>query len=721
MRDSLTAARILILALTLPIAPVAAQDEAQTDLDLDDLLEIEIEAATGLPRPLSQAPAVATVITAEEIRAMGARHLDEVLETVPGFHVLFSTTRGLDPVYAVRGVQSASNAQVLILVDGVPITQLLNGGPILGFRLPTTSIERIEVLRGPGSAIYGADAFAGVVHVITKTADDILGTEAGISIGSFGTREAWVAHGSVWKGWDVALSLTGTTTDGDDDRIIQEDLQTPLDRGFGTSTSRAPGPLDTEAELLDVHLALERERWRLNLWAWSNERGLGHGVAGALDPEGVEESGLFLVDVLHHRDDLTPDWDLTGRFTYLVMDQDVRSQVLPAGTLLPVGRDGNVSFDPRAEVRLARFSEGLIGHPGDDEATATLEGVAVHTGLENHRIRLSLGVRRQDANTHEQKNFGPGVLPFDSLGPPSAPPVEIGGELTDVTGTPFIFMEAHGRDHVYFSAQDEWRLSETLELTLGLRYDNYSDFGETWNPRLALVWAANDVLTTKVLFGSAFRAPSFGQQFNINNPASLGNEAIDPETIDTFELAFDYHPRRKLRVGFNLFRSASEGLIALVPDPATGARRAQNARDQDGYGFEAEVEWHRGERFSVLGNFAWQHSEESSTGVQVPFAPERNLYLAARVHPRPEWLIAAELHHVEERPRAAGDPRPPVADDTLVHLQIRRERLLGHLDLALVVRNLFDEDAFEPADPEIPGDFPRAGRGVFAELRVRIP
>lgn len=128
-----------------------------------------VSIASGYRQPLFKAPSVATIITAEDIKAIGATDLDEVLETVPGLHVN-RRQQGYNPIYTIRGIYHPANAQALVLINGVSISNLFQGGrnDIWG-GMPVQAISRIEVIRGPGSAVYGADAFAGVINIITKT------------------------------------------------------------------------------------------------------------------------------------------------------------------------------------------------------------------------------------------------------------------------------------------------------------------------------------------------------------------------------------------------------------------------------------------------------------------------------------------------------------------------------------------------------------------------
>ncbi len=115
-------------------------------------------------------------------------------------------------------------------------------------------------------------------------------------------------------------------------------------------------------------------------------------------------------------------------------------------------------------------------------------------------------------------------------------------------------------------AQDEWQIADDWQLTAGVRYDDYSDFGGTVNPRVALVWDINEQITSKLLYGKAFRAPNFAEQCTQNNPVVLGNKNLNPETINTFEWALDYRPFSSLRTAVNLYYYQINNLISAVPD-----------------------------------------------------------------------------------------------------------------------------------------------------------
>lgn len=684
---------------------------AQTD-ELDELAllygdEETVSIATGASKPLRLAPSVASVITAEDIQAMGARDLNDVLETVPGLHVSLSVR--YSSLYSLRGIHTRFNPQVLMLVNGYPISELFSGGRISSLRLPVHNIKRVEIIRGPGSAVYGADAFAGVINIITFDAEDLSRDEFGAGTGSFGSHSAWFKVATQWNDWDVGFSLEWDKSDGDRGRRVDNDLQTLFDSIFSTNASLAPGAVSSQYDTLNGQLQFSRNHWKININSWRQaDGGIGTGVADALDSTGNQETEQHLVDVNYRNEDLSPNWQIESSFNYFSLKQDYYYNIFPAGTVLPIGSDGNLNFI--SPVGLVSFPDGYIGSPGGEDRTLAMEFTAFYIGANKHNFRFSAGYKDQEIETHEQKNFGPGVI--DGTQP------VVNGALTSVTGTPFVFMRNHTREISYFSLQDEWSFIKDWELTAGVRYDDYSDFGNTVNPRLALVWQTNYNLTSKLLYGRAFRAPSFQELFAINNPVVLGNPNLDPETIDIVELSFDYRPLHNLRAQFNLFNYNIDGLIDFIPDGgSSGSSTAQNAFDQEGHGLELELDWDISNTMSLRSSYSWQKAKNSDTGTEVADAPQQLAYAEFRWQFISNWYFSTQLHHVADRPRAMGDPRGTVDNYNLVNMNIYTQQLLRHWDINLAIHNLFDEEAFEPGAASIPIDHPLEGRSVTLNFK----
>ena len=702
--------------LLCPALTLASATSKQSSIDylltlsLDELTKVEISLATGSPKSIRTAPAVASVITAKQIEEMGAATLDEALETVPGLHVIPSNFNRLNSSFSIRGISTAETPQVLVLLDNIPITLGIEGNKPNTFNMSTANIARIEVVRGPGSALYGADAFAGTINIITKDALEINGAKVGARADSFGATDTWLQYGGQHNGWDVAMSFDFLRSDGDNDRMVDTDQQTALDTAMGTTVSFAPGHLETDDQILDAHLGLAKNNWTFRLWNWSQLNG-GEGAGGgqALDPTGREKQTLLLSDLIYRKEGLVPDLDLAFGLNYKYAKQDSLLRIFPPGALLPIGADGNINF--ANPVGVTSFPDGFIGNPGGTENHYAITMNTSFHGLAEHILQVGTGFQYIAMEAFEKKNFGPGVLDGSHFKPVQD------GAFTDVTGTPYIFVPDVTRELWHVLLQDEWGFARDWELTAGLRYDRYSDFGGTFNPRLALVWTARADLTAKLLYGSAFRPPSFKENYYINNPLSLGNPNLTPETIDTLELAFEYKPSARLLTKCNLFAYEINDLIDFVADPGQTSKTAQNAKDQQGRGFEIEADWLLADSLRLRSNFAYQRSEDKSTGAIVPDVPEMQFYANLHWKFLPAWSLDTQYFWIGKRHRASDDMREGIKDNDIVNLTVRRKAIARHWDVALAVRNLFNEDVREPSRSSIPNDYPMQGRNIWAEAR----
>lgn len=709
----------LIVALSVAISsPVLANDQLLAfDGSYDDFANYYgndefVTIATGSSKPVYKAPAVASVITAKQIKEMGATTLDDVLETISGLHIALSAVNRLDSVYSIRGIHTGMNAQVLMLMNGIPFPYVYTGARPALFNLPITAISRVEVLRGPGSAVYGADAYSGVINIITKDGSEIDGSHIGLRSGSFDSNELWLQHGNSYGKWDIAFSFNYTETDGDTGRKISSDLQTTFDQAFGTNASLAPGSLSTRYTTFDTHLEIKRGNWGLRLWNWKLEdAGIGAGGAQALDPDGRQDTNQFLADLSYRNDQLLQDVELEITTSYLHRKTETEFTLLSAGATIPIGSDGNLDF--AAPAGIVSFSDGLFGYPGGTDNQLNFDLAVIYSGFSSHNIRLGGGLKYLRYHPEESKNFGPGVI--DGTQSP------VNGSLTNVSDTPYAFSPTQSRTLRYFSVQDEWTFAPDWELTSGVRYDHYSDFGPTFNPRIALVWSARYNLTAKLLYGSAFRAPSFSELTGKNNPVSLGNPDLDPETIETYELAFDYRPTFDIQTNLSLFAYQAKDLISIVQDDGATTKTAQNAKDQDGYGFEIEANWQATDNLDVSASYAWQHSEDKQTDQRVADAPRQQIYLSSHWQFIDGYHLSPQIIWIGDRARAATDTRSEIDDYTLVNLTLRIDSVLNkNFQLAISCRNIFDEDAYEPSSGTIADDYPLASRSVWVELSYRF-
>lgn len=677
----------------------SSSEEEELSLAFGDKSTVSI--ATGSQQPLRRAPAVATVITAEDIANMGATDLDEVMETVPGIHVS-RNVQGYNPLYVFRGIYSEFNAQTLVLVNGMPMTMMFignRGNAYGGF--PLENVARIEVIRGPGSALYGADAYSGVINIITKSASDIAGTELGVRAGSFKTRDAWGLHGGKLGSLDVAGYLRVGSTDGFTGRV-RADAQTLNDSVAGTQVSHAPGTVSVGRDAVDSSIELARDNLRFRAgYRLRDHIGLGGGAASALDPVGQGKTERYNADLSWNDIDLASNWKLglTASYFEYITTYPEALQIYPPGAVI---------VTPLSSVS---FPEGFLGAPNTWERQQRVSAVLSYSGLAGHRMRFGLG--QDDLNmyrTQEFKNFAYGA---DLISTNMAEvPVEDS------------FLIPRRRIVRYVYAQDEWNFARDWALTAGIRHDRYSDFGGTTNPRAALVWDASVDLTAKVLYGRAFRAPSFSERYSINNPVLRGNPDLKPEIINTLETMFTWQAKPDTQVQLSVFRYAMKDIIRTAGFPATRS----NTGAQNGHGFELELTQDVMRNLRFVGNYAFQRSTDESSGEDAGYAPHHHVFGRADWGFASGLLLSGQVNYVADRARAPGDTRPKVPDYTTVDLTLRTHSRQNSWEVAASVRNLFNADALEPSlyspgHPTpvlIPGDLPLAGRSFYLQLTYRL-
>ncbi|MBH1970591.1 MAG: TonB-dependent receptor [Moraxellaceae bacterium] len=682
------------------------------DMSLDELGKIRVTSiASGTQTPLDKAAAIATVITADDIAAMGATSIDQVLETVPGLHVTRSSQTYF-PKYIIRGITSTFNPQTLMLVNGIPITSLFTGdrGHISGGEMPIKSIARIEVIRGPGSALYGADAFSGVINIVTKQHDDINGTKTGARVGSFGTQSVWLEHGGSYNKVNVGFTLEAETTDGFK-RTVEYDAQTVVDNDpqlqatFGAPpASLAPSSTSNMKDSIEARLNIAHDNSLLRVgYQGRYDVGSTVGYAEALDPTSRVSSQRYNLDYTYTLNDLTPNIDVESRVSYYKNTQEVKTNIL----LFPAGAGAGF------------FANGFIGNPGYQEENARIDLSALFKGLNNHLIRLGTGFTWDDMfEVTETKNF---MVAFQTNGSPVFLP-RPSGMIEDVSDTPEVYLPESQRTNHYVFVQDEWKFAPNWQATTGIRYDHFSDFGDTTNPRLALVWAATDKITTKLLYGKAFRAPSFVELFGISNPLTLGNRNLKPETIDTYELALSHQLSSKLLYTANIYRYNIKDFITFVPQ--IGGAKAQNIGELQGHGLELEADYSPVYNLRFLVNYAYQQSTDKKTDVDVGDAPNQQIYARSEWTVTPDWHFDSQVTWVGKQKRVAGDTRPALSDYTTMDLTLRKQDVINGLELALSVRNVFDADVREPSTGGVvvnmPNDYPMAGRSVYAEVQYQF-
>jgi len=675
---------VVFLAQSVHAEPAPGLDKLLL-LSMEDLLSLKVKISTNTDQTLSKAPSVVTVITAEDIRLTGATNLRDVLQGVPGVYVR-SNLFGFRPQVTFRG---AAAAHTLLMVDGVPMRDQVWTAGIFAKGLPTNMIDRVEIIRGPGSALFGSDASAGVINVITKSAGRIEQSEAGLRAGSFDTQAGWLQHGGSWNGFDIGITAELAHTEGYNP-FITVDGQTSRDQRFGTQVSYAPGHVGYGWNNQDIRFSIAKENWRL-LASYMAHLDVETGLSGAgvLDPLTEGNDQRFDAAVLYNNEAFAPNWNLNAEFRFYHLDY--------------TSGNGFQERPPGYTDATGTYPDGLLNRMSSAERGLSLDVGGVFTGFKKHAIRVGGGHSLKNLYRVEQYvNFGTGA---------DGNTLTAGGPLVNLSDTPYAFAPERIRRISHLYLQDIWAISHDLELTAGARYDYYSDFGGTLNPRVALVWQSTDRLTSKLMFGEAFRAPSYLELYS-QTSANLPNPDLTPERSNTWDLSFTYAASKNLKLGLDLYQFKQTNIIGF--DAHT---QFQNIGNRTSHGIEFEAKWQATKTLRVAGNLT--QTEEDDTAFRSYSLPGRKAYLRTDWRFQPNWNWNVQANWIDKRELPLGDPRAPMKAYTLVDTTVRY--LHGaDWEFAASIRNLFDEDARDYSSSSIPNNLPLPGRSVQAEMMYKF-
>jgi len=211
-----------------PNEPAAGSD--LFEMSIEELMDVRIDTVYGASKrtqSLAEAPASVTVVTAEEIRRYGYRTLADILRSAPGFYINYDRTYHF---IGTRGFRRPGDydSRILLLIDGHRVNENVGDSPMLGtqFPLDVDLIEKVEIIRGPGSSLYGSNAVLAVVNVMTRRGASVQGLELSGQTGSFDTRKGRITYGNRLQN-DVELLLSASTYNSDGPELYFEEFDTP--------------------------------------------------------------------------------------------------------------------------------------------------------------------------------------------------------------------------------------------------------------------------------------------------------------------------------------------------------------------------------------------------------------------------------------------------------------------------------------------------------------
>jgi len=610
-----------------------------------------VYGASKYEQKLTEAPSSVSIVTAADIQHYGYRTLADILRAVRGFYVTY------DRNYSYLGARGFGrpgdyNSRVLLLVDGHRINDDIYSQGLLGTEFPVDIdlIDRVEIIRGPGSAIYGTDAFLAVINVILKQARSFSGAEGSAEAGSQQRVKGRATYGHRFdSGLEVMLSATDYHSEGQE-RLFYPEFDTPA-TNYGIAS-------DLDSDRAQYFLTnLTFGDFTLRYVDGSRDKAVPNASFGTV----FDDPGEYTVDTrqyldLKYQKQLNDDSEVTARMyvDYYRYHGNYPEYLNGPGTPIDVNYD---ALDGRWAGTETQYTTRLAEH---------------------HRLTLGAEFVDNYRQNQENWNLNPYLLELDS---------RVRSKYLALYG------------------QEEYAITKTLTLDAGLRYDElYFIDSSSTNPRLGLIYNPNAGTTFKLLYGTAFRAPN-AYELYYNSPAvgfDSPTSPLAPERITATELVAEHNLSDNVRGLLSIYHNRIARLINLSTD-AAGNYIFGNLGQAASEGLEVEFDGNWASGVEGRASLVLQKSIDEMTGANLSNSPRVLGYfdLAAPVW-HADMLAGLEVLYVGPRLTvSANSLMTPGLPETLggfllTNLTLFRHVLHNGVELSASVYNLLNKSYADP-------------------------
>jgi outer membrane receptor for ferrienterochelin and colicins len=639
----LTVAIVLGSLLSVPSC-VEAQESELTDEESIFFYEIpSIYTASKHEQKVTEAPSSVSIITADEIQMYGYRTLAEILESVRG---MFITN---DRNYSYLGVRGFArpgdyNTRVLILVDGVRLNDAIYDTGAIGTEmiLDVDIIERVEIVRGPSSSLYGTNAFFGVVNIITKRGRDLQGPEFSGSAGSLETYKGRLSYGDkLANGVEIFLSGTYYESEGNKE-LHYEEFDDP-------GTNNGVAEACDSGEFLSFFGKIAYKDFTLEGAHNDRDKRIPTGAYGTV----FNNPGTYTTD---------EQGVLSLKYHHTFENQQ---NVLAMVSYNHYYYYGAYVYD------YGELEPDIVTN--EDYAKGDwITGEVQYSIPMYDKHHVVMGAEYRDNVRQNQENF-------------------------DIFETYL----ADERDSYYlgFFVNDEANLAEEFTLNIGARYDYFETFGGTVNPRVAAVYDPLERTTLKALYGRAFRAPNAYELYYHDAWYSQkpGGD-LEPETINTYELIVEQYITDQIFGTVNGFFYQINDLITLVTDPEDDLLIFRNAEEIEAMGVELGIEGRLDLGIRGRISYSYVETEDKEAGEVLTNSP-RHLAKLNLIAPlmNERLFAAAEVRYTDKRRTLAGEYTDAFV---AMNVNISAQLFENRVNASFGIYNLLDQEYFDPASEE---------------------
>ncbi len=554
---------ILLCGILLSVLSAVHADESEIESLLDSISDI----ATKKSLNIDYLPSIVTVINGQTFADAGVQNLSEALEMLPGIQTQLSPMGYT--ITTVRGLKNPNaylSDKIKISIDGVAINNEATGSSSFYMDFPIQLIDKIEVLRGPGSTIYGAGAFYGTVNIITKMGSGHKENQIFLGAGSYQYKIAGANISTSSGDWKIFSDGYYQQNNKALDVVEKSERTDEAMRDFSVSFKATNGGFEFMNRLK------------------KNTYGNFYSFEGGLNPipeKDENHTNIYLFSQLSYKTNID-DYKLETKVNFSHRELDVKANI-----------DGIRGTSNRFNTVGITMLDGFFYHENSKEENLEAEAILTLPKIASNDISVGVGARQVNITYDLFNNSVEDAITKNMtaiLTNANYPDFRYRAERESafLANPTTKLLNNHARTITYVYGEDLISINHDTDLILGLRVDNYSDYGAQLSKRAGLVYRATDKTIFKLLYGSAFRAPSLSEAYqngHINFRA--GDSTIRPEKTDTYEAAVIYSPNFNNKLSLNLFYSQLRNVIDLEEFPNTDPGY-QNFKQRYSQGIEFE-------------------------------------------------------------------------------------------------------------------------------------
>jgi len=607
------------------------------DATLEQLGNIKVYTASKHLQVTKDAPSSVTVISADEIQKHGYRTLADALKTVRGFYVTYDRT------YSSVGVRGFArpgdfNTRILLLVDGHRLNDNIYDEAMIGSEFPIDIdlIERIEIIRGPVSSLYGSNALFAVINIITRHGRDLKGLELSASAGSFNSYEGRASYGGRLQNLEYMISGSFYGSRGHNELFFPA-FNTP-EANFGISRHADDDQVGSSLTTVSF------KDFTFQAAYGTREKGIPTGAYGTL----LNNAGTRTTDShgyvdLRYQHTFANSWDVMARAFY--------DRYTYQGTYIYPSTVDPTGISPDFDYADGKWWGAEL------QLTKTIL----------RRNRVTIGGEYRDNFKQNQNNYQ--IIPYE---------LSMDERRSSYVGALYL--------------QDELRIAKTLSLNAGFRYDYYDHFDSSIDPRAALIYRPRPQTAFKFIYGEAFRVPNVYELYYSIAP-NLANPKLHPEKIRNLEWVWEQGVHKNIAISATAFREAMEGLITtqVVPPDMEIFANLQNAEST---GLETEISGQLPHGLEASLSYSFQQTKDTRTDQFLSNSPRHMAKFSFTQSLVGKKLFASLDAQYRSGMRSIGGLA--VSGYTVVNATLLGHNLGKHLDISASIYNLFDRSYFDP-------------------------